>query len=89
MGDTIALWVGVAVGLFGLVGAFLRNLARFQSIEAKAQENSDRIEKLEKKLDSDFNKLEGQITSLRAETNAGFANIQKTLTDILFKMSDR
>lgn len=89
MGDTIALWVGIAVGFFTLLGAFLRNLTRFQTIEAKAKENADRIDKLEKKLDSDFNKLEGQITTLRAETNAGFANLQKTATDILFKMTDK
>ncbi len=95
MGDTIALWVGVAVSLFGLVGGLLRAAMRFSKIESSQAEDKARLERLERKFDTDIVKLETQMKDirvemkdLRAESLAGFASVHKTLTDILFKMGD-
>jgi TolA-binding protein len=95
MGDVVALWVGVAVSIGGLLAYVWRAATKFAQIQSSQADDRARLERLERKFDSDVIKLEtqmkdfrGEMKDLRAEANAGFASIHKTLTDILFKMGD-
>lgn len=81
--------VGVAAGVTAVVGAFWGIVARFSRVEARSDENSSRIDKLERKLDTDFNKLTDQIKEMRTETISGFASVNETLTKIIFKLADK
>lgn len=96
MGESIALWVGVAVGVISLLGALLGAVAKFNTLESKVDALRDdftasdaRIEKVERRVDHDLSKLETQITSLRSELQTGFSELSKTQTEIIFRLGDK
>lgn len=96
MGESIALWVGVAVGVISLLGALLGAVSKFNTLESKVDALRDdfiasdaRIEKVERRVDHDLSKLETQITSLRSELRTGFSEMAKTQTEIIFRLGDK